>query len=217
MAKMVFFCQEYIPPEANENWTPEFAAKIVRIFHQHFPNAKIDFDDEAYTTYYHIIEMAWPAWKHEDLGRQLDEIERALRVLSRVDDLPGPIIAELFNDAIFRSRGVEQRWGKISPSQAMKILPTLNDLLAPSLREAKKLVRAGYQGKTNWEAANAINGCRLSWRRCTGDEAPGGSDLDLASPFGEFVQDIFDALEIDGKPRSAMQAWNRVQSKDENT
>ncbi len=217
MAKTVIFPQYHIPPEDNESWTPEFSAKIVLIFHQHFPNAKIDFEYEAYWTYNVITEIAWPAWKHEDLSKQLEEIERALRVLSRVSDLPGPIIAEWHQDTLLRSRGVEGSWSKITPSQAMTILPTLNDLLAPSLRKAKKLVRSGDQGKTNWEVVNAIFGCRDAWRRCTGNEAPGGSDLNLGSRFGKFVQNIFDVLKIDGKPRAAMQAWNRVQSKDENT
>jgi len=190
------------------------------VYKNNFPDAKIDYWWEAQWIHHTVGSMPWDAWKHDDVLKQLEEIERALRILSHVYELPQAIHDAISFDAFHRSKGIERdiSKGEVSPSDASLILHCLYDELAPSIRAAKLAVRQGERkGRTNWEEVTAIDACRISWWRCTSEEAPGGSDLNLASSFGEFVQDIFDAMEIDGKPRSAMDAWRRVQRKAENT
>ena len=202
--------------------TAEYWERLAAVFRTHF-GSETPLGDARFEASWIDETFGWgwrDAWNHDDELWKLETLEQALSVLARFD-LTDRIYDVLMFDAWERSKGFEEDNSpghfEISPYHALMVMFELNTLLAPSIRAAKSAVPAGRHrsGKIKWDAVAAIGACRTSWWRCTGKDAP--VSLNPASPFGRFVKDIFDAMDIDGKPRSAMDAWRRVQSKDENT
>ena len=96
------------------------------------------------------------------------------------------------------------------------IFAVLPEMLERSIKAGKRVIRHGRPlGRTNWLAIDLIVSCRSIWRQRKGNEAP--KSLDPASPFGKFAKDVFDVIGMKGKPRSAMDAWRKVQSYYEKT
>ena len=202
--------------------TAEYWEQLAAVFRSHFGTETPLGDDKFEASWIdQVVGWGWrEAWNHDDELLKLETLERALSVLARFD-LTDRIFDVLMLDASERSKGFEEDISpghfEISPYHALMVMFELNTLLAPSIQAAKSAVPTGghRSGKVKWGGVSAIDACRTSWWRCTGKEAP--KSLNPASKFGKFVQDIFYAMEIDGNPRSAMDAWKRVQSKDENT
>ena len=159
--------------------------------------------------------IRWNAWDHDQVSNQIANLALALRILSRLGELPRGVWDAFILDATLRDHDVVKKLGpEFSPRNAAHLLPRLQELLLPSIRAAKLATLKGHRkGRTKWDAVKTIDAFRASWSRCAGIGAPSGSDLNLDSPFGKFVHDAFKALEVDGKPRSAMAAWHRIQSK----
>lgn len=67
--------------------------------------------------------------------------------------------------------------------------------------------------RINWDGVGAVHDARLIWdRRRPADTAPApAKGLNEASPFGRFLVDVFEVLEL-GNPRAAFDAWVKVQS-----
>ena len=206
---------------AAEYW--ERQRRVAAVFRAHF-GSETPLGDDRFEAEWITQTFSWgwrDAWNHDDELLKLETLERALLALTRFGNLTERIFTVLMLDASERSKGFKEDISpghfEISPYHALIAAFDLHDLLAPSIRAAKSAVPTGghRSGKVKWEAVAAIDACRTSWWRCTGDEAP--VSLNPASKFGKFVQDIFYAMEVDGTPRAAMDSWRRVQSKDENT
>jgi hypothetical protein len=58
----------------------------------------------------------------------------------------------------------------------------------------------------NHEAINAIGVCQSFWNQFKERPAP-SKGLNLATPFGRFLQDYFELMGIDGSAASAFKAW----------
>jgi len=181
---------------------------------KNFNKMACDYEFWAQWTDRRIFMEFWEAWDHDAESEQLETLELALLVLARFN----PHLAVLdifFSAARERSEGFEgeiSEW-EISPENAAGVLSDLHELLAPSIQATKSaLVKGEHAGKTSWLPVLVIEVCRFAWLYCTGGASPPNS-LNPASPFGRFVEDIFDATGVDGDPRSAMNAWLRVQRK----
>ena len=203
-----------------EEWWPCYVRRIEaleEVYRLHFPQTEIDQCEEAVWIYEEVLELPLNAWDHDRVSDQIADLALALRILSRLDELPRGVMDAIILDATFRDHDVVKLLGpESSPRNAALLLPRLQELLLPSIRAAKLATLKGHRkGRTKWDAVKTIDALRASWSRCAGIGAPSGSDLNLDSPFGKFVHDAFKALEVDGKPRSAMAAWHRVQSKAE--
>ena len=203
--------------------TAEYRERLAAVFRTHFGSETPLGDDKFEASWIdETISWGWKeAWNHDDELLKLETLERTLLVLTRFGDLTDRIFDVLMVDAFCRSEGfkvnVSPGHFEISPYQALIAAFDLHGLLVPSIRAAKSAVPTGghRSGKIKWDAVAAIDACRTSWWRCTGKEAP--VSLNPASPFGRFVKDIFETMGIKGNPRSAMQSWRKVQSKDEDT
>ena len=184
----------------------------------HLPQGGRPFDAEREaghilaTTCFSPSGMA-KVWDHEEESAKLDELRRASRALAEVynsihqgvrDDMEQALKSEI------KMHGY--RFGDAPTSLTGLIFWVLPTMLEPSITAGEAAAPRGRAvGRTYWLEANLINTCRLVWYEGTGNEAPSGSDLDLASLFGKFVQDVFAVIGA-GSPRSAMRAWNRVHS-----
>lgn len=62
--------------------------------------------------------------------------------------------------------------------------------------------------KINESEIALVDAARFIWQLATDTDAP-AKDLNLASPFGEFLADVFEVYEMAGEPRSAFRAWAR--------
>lgn len=62
--------------------------------------------------------------------------------------------------------------------------------------------------RMNVRGIQLVDVARTVWESETGNAAP-ARDLNLASPFGNFLADLFEALKIKGKPRAVFRAWSR--------
>ena len=167
--------------------TAEYWERLAAVFRTHFGSETPLGDDEFEASWIdQVIGWGWrDAWNHDDELLKLETLERALSVLAHLD-LTDRIFQVLMLDASERSKGFEEDISpghfEISPYHALMVMFELNTLLAPSIRAAKLAVPKGERkGRTKWEAVAAIDACRTSWWRCTGEEAP--KSLNLASPF----------------------------------
>ena len=62
--------------------------------------------------------------------------------------------------------------------------------------------------KINEREIALVDAARFIWQLATDTDAP-AKDLNPASPFGEFLADVFEVCELSGDPRSAFRAWAR--------
>ena len=201
-----------------EEWSSRYDRRVEAleaVYRLHFPQTEIDHCEEAVWIYDEVLELPLNAWDHDRVSDQIADLALALRILSRLDELPRGVMDAIILDATFREHDFVKSLGReFNPRNAALLLPHLQQLLLPSIRAGKVATLKGrHKGRTKWDAVKTIDALRASWSRCAGIGAPSGSDLNLDSPFGKFVHDAFKALEVDGKPRSAMAAWHRIQSK----
>lgn len=160
-------------------------------------------------------------WRQED-RRNLDEFWRALRTIATIDDRLSPGASESLRGCFVRNylpEGINElpegqdKVAALSEFQdkvaALSWLERLHELMKPviPLVEAE-IARGPAEGQTNWDGMAVIDACRTCWLRNTGNEAP-ARGLNLASPFGKFVQDIFEALEMNVTAGAAFKAWTR--------
>lgn len=193
-----------------ENWPPENIKILSNKLRERFPSAQVDYDSLAWGIR-NAVGHEQLKWKHNDVNREIENIERVLRELKKISELSHLVATHLKSDAMKRSdefHGHIDR-GEISPIQAAHIAPTLHNVLGPSLKAAKNVLPIGYEGKADLAAVGVVDACRSVWRACTGDEAP--KSLNEASEFGKFVADIFEAVGVERNPRSTMDAWARIQ------
>ncbi len=62
--------------------------------------------------------------------------------------------------------------------------------------------------RVNVEGVNIVDRARLLWERKLGSPAP-ARGLNVATAFGKYLFDLFEACECEGDPRSAFHAWSR--------
>ncbi len=172
---------------------------------------------------------AYDAWDAEKEEAKLDEMLRTTRNLIRIWHSLHPSISNKMEVA---SGNMSQKYSRDWSERLIKlgfpylfstevpdlgmIFNVLPKMLERCIKVGKDEIRRGRPlGRRKWQAVTVIANCRDLWHQRTGDKAPKG--LAPGIPFENFVRDIFKAMGIKEKPRSAMQSWQAVQSKDENT
>lgn len=98
------------------------------------------------------------------------------------------------------------------------------NIAAPSFNYVERImapiVRAGVHGGESmaklgwspgrvrsWRAIAIVGWCRTIWEDRTGQPAP--RRLNPESPFADFLRDVFEVLDIEVDPESAVKAWRR--------
>jgi len=101
--------------------------------------------------------------------------------------------------------------GDASAQRLLHGLASSVRMLRPHIEAARIQAAAGVKLRADlhWEAASVVHACRQLWRLHTGNEGP--RHLNPASPFGAFLQDVFEATGITASPRAAVNAWRRAQ------
>ncbi len=155
---------------------------------------------------------AWDAAKEES---KLDDLKRATQDLVGIYKSLHPSVECQVHLASHYITSVKNFRSSDGLPDLLTIFAVLPEMVERCVEAGKDEIQRGESvGRTNWLAVSVIDNCRAVWLRRTGDEAPKG--LNPASPFGKFVRDVFKVIGMKGDPRSAMDAWNRVQSKGEN-
>ncbi len=158
----------------------------------------------------------YDVWNAEKEEAKLDELCRVARHLVSVQTSLHPSVRIQVEMASKGVKTVKDFRSLDRLPDLMTIFAVLPEMLERSIEAGKdEIRRGGSVARTNWLAVSVIDECRDVWHIRTGDEAP--KTLSPESPFDKFVRDVFDVIGMKGKPRSAMQAWNRVQNYDENT
>ena len=213
--------------------TPEYWERLDHIFRSHFgylSDARREREASMFGA--HIVEPP-RAWNRKSELEKLTALQKALRHVRSLN-LAGGVAQAFYSDAIRRSRAIDSDAPfdgvsdadfsdalrrsrganeKITPFDAAIILDDLYDLLTPSIEAAKVEVERGDTLRRKWEGVTAIEACRVTWLRCTRNEAP--ISLDEAGPFGAFVGDVFDLHNM-RSPRSAMASWAKYQNQRKN-
>lgn len=107
-------------------------------------------------------------------------------------------------------------WAEQAVSTAMRQLG--DDYEAPSsivlrivnaARQAELMMDKGpVQGRVNWKAVSIVGEARRCWGDLYGVAAPERA-LNEATPFGDFLYAIFEALELDANPKAAFLSWRK--------
>lgn len=153
-------------------------------------------------------------WKQED-RRHLDEFWRALRTIATIDERLSPGASEGLRNCFVRHylpKDVTEIPEYEKNFEALRWLDKLHERMRPviPLVEAE-IAKAPPEGQTKWDGVAVIGACRGCWWRNTGEEAP-ARGLNLASPFGNFVQDVFEVWDdLDVTAAAAFKAWARQQ------
>lgn len=149
---------------------------------------------------------------------KLDEIRRTILKLEYLwDSLPESVREEMEGVSIESAERIAKLNDYPFPSLD-EIFEAFKepDFLKEIFKSGRDVISQAYSlGRRNWRAVCVVDACRAIWHRRTGDKAP--INVNPTSPFGKFVEDIFIGFGLEDDPRSAMQAWREVQSKDENT
>lgn len=66
-----------------------------------------------------------------------------------------------------------------------------------------------FSSRENVAAIFVVHEARRIWAKNTGLKAPAGRDLNLSTPFGGFLTDLFKVMSHQGSPRPAFQAWHK--------
>ncbi len=81
--------------------------------------------------------------------------------------------------------------------------------IADAAVQAEAMTAKGpVQGRVNWEAVSIVGEARRCWHDLSGDKPPQRA-LNEATPFGEFLYAIFQALELDANPKAAFLSWRK--------
>ena len=92
-------------------------------------------------------------------------------------------------------------------ASAGELVQRLVAKLKTGIAPAKARARKGKPPHSkNLQAVEVVEGCRLVWQHRRRSPAPGG-ELKDASPFADFLLDVFTDLGIDSTPRTAMRRW----------
>ena len=163
------------------------------------------------TGFYHV-------WNVEKEEAKLDDLRRTARDLVDVYKSMHPLIRERMGIATEFLKTVKGYSDVRTLTDGnlpglWSIFDLLPEMLEIGIRVGKDEIRRGDpSGRYNWQAINLINWCRKIWSVRTGVNAP--KSLNPASPFGKFVEDVFDASGVDANPQAAMAAWKQVDGSD---
>ena len=104
----------------------------------------------------------------------------------------------------------------IPAAKAMGALHENIKVLRPALGAAIQDIESSSVSldlrRTNIFEISLVDAARQIWEQVTGGSAP-KSDLNEATPFADFLDDVFWACGATGQPRSALRAWGRLVSR----
>lgn len=153
-------------------------------------------------------------WRSTD-RRHLDDFSQALQTIATIGDRLSPGASEHLRNCFVKhympkdASGLPEFYENIA---ALEWLEQLQERMKPVIPIVEaEIAKAPPEGQTNWDGVAVIDACRICWLRNTGEDAP-ARGLNLASPFGNFVQDVFEAWDdLEVTPAAAFKAWARQQ------
>lgn len=183
----------------------------------------------AYNTEPHMFDKKRDVENLENLERALTSILAALDVYSmtqsaqsifhvkvlcggQIDLNPKAHNIETLSE-IIRNRTFQP--GAKDASDALQALQKNAPIIREAIRSTKRHIRQSTDARIgtkriNFKGIQLVESARLVWLEQSGKPAPINS-LNLASKFGMFLCDLFEALEVEGDPRSAFRAWAALQ------
>lgn len=202
---------------ADADWR-ELAAVLRRHFEECAPDA--DFDREAYWIVHTIFERIG-AWHHsgsddvEALGRYL----KAINELSRapVSDYALELMRLAAVRRLIETSNTPDEIQDTIRSDLLVLFLNNKEVFLDDLKSICEKVKddiesstTGKEKQVNEEGIKAIDACRIQWARLTRNRPP---RTGLSGGFERYVCEIWDHLEIRGDARSALNAWNRRNSR----
>jgi len=161
-------------------------------------------------------------WSIKKELEKIARVEEAAQKLSEeYQSLQSSIRFSIWTSALGKEQmdwpqGQNDDFSSAPPGVVVLGLNALPGLLAPHLDAGRKRARKPEQiGRKKWQSVSIVDYARQIWAKHKGEEAPEGG-VNEASPFADFLRDLFAVLGVKANIRAAFDAWKRwVQSCEE--
>jgi hypothetical protein len=138
-------------------------------------------------------------------ARDIDSLKRIRKAIIELEKAHGALSGAASQTLLFRDP-LFGEWLHELSGKRERCLSAISDTLheidmsdAPKGRE-----------RMNIEAISLVSAARELWAVRREDDVPNGPDLNEASPFADFVNDLFVEFGLDASARSAFKAWAKI-------
>jgi len=188
--------------------------RVMIVFEEHLSPGIIT-ELDAWDLVYGIApDTVIPVWSTKDELKKLMKIESALNEISNNYLGLHPRVARDFRRTVRRLPQLEyneENWSPILPSEALTAFSILPALFEPAIATAREVAKAGADSpnKSDKIGASTVEIARRIWLRQEGSTAP-PKELKDTSEIYDFLEAVFEALEIKRTVKSAYKAWGRL-------